>query len=56
MNENGKKAEGLNIDKKTLLGIAALLFIILILVGALTQFLPRGDFQVDDNGAVIAVT
>ncbi len=56
MNENGKKAEGLNIDKKTLLGIAALLFIILILVGALTQFLPRGEFQVDENGSVIAGT
>ncbi|MCR4563622.1 MAG: AbgT family transporter [Clostridiales bacterium] len=56
MDENRKKAEGLNIDKKTLLGIAALLFIILILVGALTQFLPRGEFQVDENGSVIAGT
>ena len=56
MNDNNKKAEGLNIDKKTLLGIAALLFIILILVGALTQFLPRGEFQVDENGSVIAGT
>ena len=56
MNDNNKKAEGLNIDKKTLLGIAALLLIILILVGALTQFLPRGEFQVDENGSVIAGT
>jgi uncharacterized ion transporter superfamily protein YfcC len=54
--ENVKKSEGLNIDKKTLLGIAALLFVILIFVGALTQFLPRGEFQLDENGSVIAGT
>ncbi|MCR5207974.1 MAG: hypothetical protein K6C14_05790 [Eubacterium sp.] len=56
MSEKEKKAEGLNIDKKTLFGIAALLFGILIIVGALTQFLPRGEFQVDENGSVIAGT
>ena len=56
MNENQKKPEGLNIDKKTLLGIAALLFVVLVFVGALTQFLPRGEFQVDENGSVIAGT
>ena len=51
--ENAKSSEGLNIDKKTLFGIAALLLIILIFVGALTQILPRGEFQVDENGSVI---
>ena len=51
-----KKAEGLNIDKKTLFGIAILLFGILVIVGALTQFLPRGEFQLDENGSVIAGT
>lgn len=56
MSDKEKKAEGLNIDKKTLFGIAALLFGILILVGALTQILPRGEFQVDENGSVIAGT
>lgn len=56
MNEKTKKSEGLNIDKKTLFGIAGLLFAILIIVGALTQFLPRGEFQVDENGSVIAGT
>lgn len=56
MSEKEKKAEGLNIDKKTLFGIAGLLFGILIIVGALTQFLPRGEFQVDENGSVIAGT
>jgi len=56
MNDTQKKAEGLNIDKKTLLGIAALLLIILIIVGALTQIVPRGEFQVDKNGSVIAGT
>lgn len=56
LNENKEKSEGLNIDKKTLFGIAALLFVILVFVGALTQFLPRGEFQVDANGSVIAGT
>ena len=56
LNENKKPSEGLNIDKKTLFGIAALLFVILVFVGALTQFLPRGEFQVDENGSVIAGT
>ena len=56
MSEKEKKAEGLNIDKKTIFGIAALLLIILVFVGALTQFLPRGKFQLDENGSVIAGT
>ncbi|MCR4593505.1 MAG: hypothetical protein K5761_00430, partial [Clostridiales bacterium] len=56
MSEKQKKAEGLNIDKKTLFGIAALLAIILVLVGALTQILPRGEFDLDENGSVIAGT
>ncbi|MBQ7741209.1 MAG: YfcC family protein [Eubacterium sp.] len=56
MSDKEKKAEGLNIDKKTLFGIAGLLCAILIIVGALTQFLPRGEFQVDENGSVIAGT
>lgn len=56
LNEEHEKAEGLNIDKKTLFGIAALLLVILVAVGALTQILPRGEFQVDENGSVIAGT
>ena len=55
-NEKESTAAGLNIDKKTLLGIAGLLLGVLILVGALTQFLPRGEFEVDANGSVIAGT
>ena len=54
--EKKENTEGLNIDKKTLFGIAALLFVILIFVGALTQLLPRGEFQLDENGSVIAGT
>ena len=56
MSDKEKKTEGLNIDKKTLFGIAGLLFVILVVVGALTQLLPRGEFQVDENGSVIAGT
>lgn len=51
-----KKTQGLNIDKKTLFGIAALLFVIMIAVGVLTQVVPRGSFELDENGSVIAGT
>ncbi|MCR4594722.1 MAG: AbgT family transporter [Clostridiales bacterium] len=53
MSDNQKKAEGLNIDKKTLFGIAALLAIILVLVGVLTQVLPRSEYKLDENGSIM---
>lgn len=54
--ETEKKQEGLNIDKKTLFGIALLLVFILCVAGVLTQVLPRGQFALDENGSVIAGT
>ncbi|MBQ7596650.1 MAG: YfcC family protein, partial [Clostridia bacterium] len=42
--------------KKTVAGIAVLLVVILFAVGILTQILPRGQFELDENGSVIAGT
>ena len=41
--ENGSES-GLSLNKKTLYGIFAVLFIILIFVGFLTQIVPRGQY------------
>ncbi len=55
--KNEKPAQqGLNIDKKTVIGIAVILAVILFVAGLLTQVLPRGEFAVDENGSVIAGT
>ncbi len=51
-----EKHEGLNINKKTIVGIMGLLLGVLFLVGLLTQVLPRGQFALDENGSVIAGT
>ena len=51
-----QKKEGLQLDKKTLFGIALLLVFILAVAGALTQVLPRGQFALDENGSVIPGT
>ncbi len=56
MENEKKKQEGLNIDKKTVFGIAGILLAILIVAGILTQVLPRGEFAVDENGSVISGT
>ena len=41
--ENGSES-GLSLNKKTLYGIFAVLFVILIFVGFLTQIVPRGQY------------
>ena len=41
--ENGSES-GLSLNKKTLYGIFAVLFVILIFVGFLTQIIPRGQY------------
>ena len=48
-----KKGTGIQIDKKTVFGITALLLVIMLLAGVLTQVLPRGEYQMDDSGMVI---
>lgn len=48
-----KQSEGLQIDKKTVLSILAVLLGVLILVGILTQTVPAGEYQTDANGSII---
>lgn len=47
-----KKGTGIQIDKKTVFGITALLLVIMLLAGVLTQVVPRGEYQMDDSGMV----
>lgn len=51
-----KKGTGIQIDKKTVFGITALLLVIMLLAGVLTQVVPRGEYQMDDSGMVINST
>ena len=51
-----EQAQGLKIDKKTILSITALLVVIMIFAGVLTQVIPRGVFQTDAEGMVIEGT
>jgi uncharacterized ion transporter superfamily protein YfcC len=43
----------LKINKKTILLITALLFAILLFAGTLTQIVPRGEYAMDAEGAII---
>lgn len=47
------KSEGLSIDKKTVFSIVAVLLGVLLFVGILTQIVPAGEYQIDDNGSII---
>ena len=53
--ENENKDLGLSLNKKTVGAICAVLALILVLIGALTQILPRGEYQtaVQDGHTVI---
>ena len=53
--ENESKDLGLSLNKKTVGAISAVLVIILIFIGVLTQILPRGEYQtvVQDGHTVI---
>ena len=46
-------SHGLKIDRKTIITITALLLGILVFAGALTQLIPRGEYQLDEAGRVI---
>lgn len=47
------ETQGLHIDRKTVFAITLLLAVILVFAGALTQWVPRGEYQLDADGSVI---
>lgn len=48
-----KKEQGLKINKKTIIGITALLIGIMIFAGILTQVITPGEYDVDPSGVII---
>lgn len=47
------ESEGLKLNKKTLISIFIVLLAVFIFAGAMTQILPRGEFQRTENGQII---
>lgn len=52
---NAQNGQGLKLDKKTVLFITSIILAIMVLVGVLTQVVPRGEYLKDENGSIIAV-
>lgn len=48
------EAQGLHLDKKTILFIMGVILAILLFVGILTQVVPRGEYLRDADGVIIA--
>ena len=48
------KGQGLKLDKKTIIFITCAILAIMLLVGAATQFIPRGEYLTDESGSIIA--
>jgi len=48
-----ESAQGLKLDKKTLITMGVLLLGIVVFAGALTQLVPRGEYQTDAVGNII---
>ena len=46
-------SEGLTINKKTVASILLVLAAVLIFVGILTQVVPRGEYTIDADGAIV---
>lgn len=53
-----KKADGLHIDKKTIISITAILLAVYIFAGVLTQVMPRGEYNtfVDEDTGKASIT
>lgn len=43
----------IKIDKKTIIGVSVLLFVIMVFVGMLTQTIPTGVYDTADDGSII---
>ncbi len=56
--EKQKENDGLHIDKKTIISITVILFAVYIFAGALTQILPRGEYNtfIDENTGKSSIT
>ncbi len=52
--EKKSESSGIQLNKKTLFGITALLLAIMIFAGVLTRVVPHGAYDKDANGAIIA--
>ncbi|MCQ2471886.1 MAG: AbgT family transporter [Clostridia bacterium] len=52
--EKKSDSSGIQLNKKTLFGITALLLAIMIFAGVLTRVVPHGAYDKDANGAIIA--
>ena len=50
--ENTKNSKLINISKKTFIGVAILLFLLMVVAIVLTYTLPKGQFGVLDNGEI----
>lgn len=49
-----ENSSGIQLNKKTIFGISALLLAIMIFAGVLTRVVPHGVYDLDENGAIIA--
>lgn len=54
--KNEKKGSGIQLNKKTMIGITALLLAIMLLAGVLTKIVPNGAYDVDADGGIIPGT
>ncbi len=53
MDKKENVTSGIKIEKKTIVGITVLLFLIMIFAGILTQVVPTGVYHTDSNGTII---
>ena len=50
-----QQKQGLQLNKKTVIFITAVILLIMILAGVMTQIIPRGEYLTDTDGTIIAV-
>jgi uncharacterized ion transporter superfamily protein YfcC len=44
---------GLKLNVKTIIGVCAILLVLMVVAGALTQIVPRGEYNLDEAGKII---